>query len=71
MTTDEIVALRVTKYTKDLLRHFDPSQSDGVCRCDECIRGRYMLSELGYIQMAARNLEHHPSPDAGEPGGEK
>jgi hypothetical protein len=60
MTTDEIVAKRVIKYTTDLSKHHAPSQPDGVCRCDECIASRNILTELGYIQMAARNLADRP-----------
>lgn len=70
MTTDEIIAARVTKYTMDLLRHRAPSQPDGVCRCDECIQGRHMLSELGYIQMAIRNLDRTVLPAHARAAGE-
>jgi hypothetical protein len=60
MTTDEIVAARVRKYTADLANHPAPSQPDGNCRCPACIGNRAILAELGYIQMAARLYAPRP-----------
>jgi hypothetical protein len=64
MTTDEVIAARVTKYTMDLLRHNTPALIDGPCRCEGCHLARKVISEFGYIQMAARNLaEQKPMAD--------
>lgn len=63
MTLDEIIAARVRKYTTDIARHNNtPSQPDRTCRCEGCYLSRRMLSELSYVQTAARNLKDHPAP---------
>jgi len=56
MTTDEIVAKRIAKYTADIGHHTAPSQPDRTCRCGACMQIRSIIGELEYIQMAARNL---------------
>lgn len=49
MTTDEIIAKRIRKYTADARRHVN-------CCCGPCAIDRAIINELQYIQMAARNL---------------
>lgn len=53
MTTDEIVAARIRKYEAEI---GDPTRPGVKCLCTTCETARTIVSELRYIQMAARNL---------------
>jgi queuine/archaeosine tRNA-ribosyltransferase len=54
MTTDELLAARIRKYTTDLSGAYDG------CECPTCVGARHTLKELDYLRMAIRNLTGRP-----------
>lgn len=47
-----LIEMRIGKYERDLAAHRTPL----ICECDACKKGRVILTELRYMEMAERHL---------------